>query len=86
MVCSKLVAQFAVLIFTLSHTSGAIPPDVRIDGVLVDLPNGWNNNAEQTINDARETIATTDPFEDNSLIPQLGDGEEEVGVVRRDND
>ena len=73
-------------IFILGHTSGAIPPDVRIGGVLVHLPDGWNDNAERTINDARETIATTtDPFEDNSLIPQLGDGEQ-VGVVRCDND
>lgn len=72
--------------FTLGPTLGPISPDAMIAGVLVDLPNGLNDDAERTINDARETIATTtDPFQDKSLIPQLGDGEE-VGVVRCDND
>ncbi|KAG8214206.1 hypothetical protein J3R82DRAFT_10999 [Butyriboletus roseoflavus] len=46
---------------------GEIPPGAMIGGIIVELPNGWNVDAEQAINDATETIVTSDPFQDNSL-------------------
>ena len=56
-----------------------------ISGFAVDLPDGLDDNAKQTIGDATATMATAGPFQDNSLISQLRDGEED-GVVERDND
>ena len=56
-----------------------------ISGFAVDLPDGLDDNAKQTIGDVTATMATAGPFQDNSLISQLRDGEED-GVVERDND
>ena len=56
-----------------------------IVGVAVDLPDGLNDSAQQTINDVTETMATAGPFQDDPLVSQLRDGEED-GVDERDND
>ena len=56
-----------------------------IGGLAINLPDGLNDNAQQTINDVRTTMVTAGPFQDNSLISQLRDGEED-GVVGREND
>lgn len=64
---------------------GVIPPNAVIGGISIDLPYGYNEDAKQTINDATTTIATTDPFGDNSLVSQFREGEE-AAVVKRDND
>lgn len=56
-----------------------------IEGFIIDLPDGFNHNAEQTINDATATMTTAGPFQDNPLVSQHRDGEED-GVVERDND
>ena len=66
------------LAFQRSHPGislGAhLPPGVVIGGIAVDLPDGYNATAMQTINDATETMITTNPFQDNPQIPQLGEG------------
>ena len=56
-----------------------------LGGIAVELPNGWDDNAQQTINDATETIANASPFDDNPLISQLHESEEN-GIVELDND
>jgi hypothetical protein len=81
MVNCKLVT---VSIFTPGHTPGVVSPGARIRGLAVDLPDGLNDNARQTINDCKATMVTN-PFQDNFLISQVRDGEEDV-VVERDND
>ena len=74
-----------VAIFPPDHTPDGVSPDAAIRGLAVELPDGWNDNAIRTINDVTATIATTNPFDSNTLISQLRDGEED-GVVGRDND
>lgn len=68
-----------------NRTPDGVSPDAAIRGFAIELPDGWNDNAQQTINDVTATIATADPFDNNSLISQLHDGEE-GGVIERDND
>ena len=55
-----------------------------IVGFAVDLPDGLNDNAQQTINDVTATMATAGPFQDNLLISQLRDGEEDGVVITTD--
>jgi len=56
-----------------------------IGGIIIPLPNGFDDNAQRTLNDATETIANTNPFDDNPLVSQLRESEEN-GIVEHDND
>ncbi|KAN0084566.1 hypothetical protein V8E55_008070 [Tylopilus felleus] len=58
---------------------GATPqPNAVIDGIIVNFPNGLDDNARRTLYGAMTTITNTDPFDDNPLVSQLRDGEQVV--------
>ncbi|KAN0091509.1 hypothetical protein V8E55_005075 [Tylopilus felleus] len=61
--------------------NGMISPTAPLVGISIDLPDGWNDNVRRTINDATTTIATTDPFQDNSIISQLRDDEHAITLT-----
>ncbi|KAF8557406.1 hypothetical protein OG21DRAFT_1520484 [Imleria badia] len=58
-----------------------VSPDEVIGGWAIELPNGLSDDAKRTIKDATETMATTDPFQDNFLVSQLRDGEQEITLA-----
>ncbi|KAF8134311.1 hypothetical protein EV363DRAFT_1161194 [Boletus edulis] len=66
-------------------SNGAVSPDAVIGGIYVDLPNGFNDDAKRTIDDAKRMMATANPFQDNFIVSQLREGERHE-VDERDND
>lgn len=82
-VSCKLVIWSTVSIFTPGHTPDTVSSDEVIVGFAVDLPDGWNYNAQHTIDDITAMMATADQSQDNPLISQL-DGEEDGVVITTD--
>ncbi|KIK89991.1 hypothetical protein PAXRUDRAFT_831728 [Paxillus rubicundulus Ve08.2h10] len=59
---------------------GAPPPGANISGIAVTLDGPLDDDAERTITDAANTLASClDPFLDDPFVTQLASGEEGVG-------
>jgi len=65
----------------MRRMNDVVSPEAVIVGVAVDLPDGLNNNAQQTINDVTATLATAGPFQDNPLVSQLRDDEHVITLT-----
>ncbi|KAN0091507.1 hypothetical protein V8E55_005073 [Tylopilus felleus] len=57
---------------------GATPPNADVGGIIVNFPNGLDDNARRILDSAATTIANTNPFDDNPLVSQLRNGEQVV--------
>lgn len=59
------------------HTPAEVSPNEDLGGWAIELRDGLDDDAKRTIEKVREMMASTSPFEDNSLISQLHNGEED---------